>query len=600
MKKATALLMLLILVIKLHGQSEKRIIILHTNDLHSRLTGYAPESAYTPLSVNDDKTQGGFARIAGIIKAEKQNNKGSVLVLDAGDFFMGTLFPSLESETGFQLRLMKKMGYDAIGLGNHEFDFGPGWLAGVISTSATLGEIPAIISSNTVFSDKESADNSLRELFSKKLISGKLIIEKDGIRIGLFSIIGKDADHVAPKAAPVTFSKQSALARKMVKELRDEKCEIIICLSHSGVVKDKNGEWAGEDVDLARKVKGISLIIGGHSHTRLEQPLIVNGIPIVQTGEFGKYVGRLSVLYSKGKMNVEDYKLIPVDDNIVADEGINQIIEEQKEKISEKILEPLGLSYQNPVAEAGFTIKGDAVSDFRESNLGPLVADAIHYYVNSKNAGGSDVSLVAAGMLFDKIVPGIETAPDIFRVMPLGSGNDKIPGYALSRLYITGKELKDVLEILQVAYKSSPDNYCYYSGIRVEYNPDRRLKKKIKKIEIIHPDGKVTNVDFDRKNKTLYSITADSYMLEFIGIIKKLSFGLINVVPKDSDGNRVTDMKNAVIDMDESMEGVQEGKEWLALIGFLSSMNDVNGNGIPDIDKRYSVPIKCFFPVNRK
>ena len=111
----------------------------------------------------------------------------------------------------------------------------------------------------------------------------------------MFSIIGKEADDLAPKAAPVTFAKQISVARKMVKELKDEKCGIIICLSHSGIVKEKNGEWGGEDVELARKVKGISLIIGGHSHTRLDQPLIVNGIPIVQTGEFGKFVGRLSI-----------------------------------------------------------------------------------------------------------------------------------------------------------------------------------------------------------------------------------------------------------------------------------------------------------------
>jgi 5'-nucleotidase len=184
--------------------------------------------------------------------------------------------------------------------------------------------------------------------------------------------------------------------------------------------------------------------------------------------------------------------------------------------------------------------------------------------------------------------------------MPLGSGNDNIPGYPLARLYITGKELKSVLEILQIAYKSSPENYCYYSGIRVEYNPDKGSLRKIKKIDIIHPDGTVTKVDFDRKNKTLYSITADSYMLEFIGIIKKMSFGLINVVPKDFEGNKVKDMKSAVIDIDEKMQGVQEGKEWLALIAFFSSMKDVNGNGIPDIDKKYSVPVKCFFPVNMK
>ena len=108
------------------------------------------------------------------------------------------------------------------------------------------------------------------------------------------------------------------------------------------------------------------------------------------------------------------------------------------------------------------------------------------------------------------------------------------------------------------------------------------------------------NVDFSKKNKSLYSITADSYMLDFIGIIKKMSFGIINVVPKDEAGNKIKDMKNTVIDMDESHEGVQEGKEWLALIEFLGSMKDINGDGIPDIDRKYAVPLKCFYSVTSK
>ncbi|TAL59896.1 MAG: hypothetical protein EPN88_16665, partial [Bacteroidetes bacterium] len=213
---------------------------------------------------------------------------------------------------------------------------------------------------------------------------------------------------------------------------------------------------------------------------------------------------------------------------------------------------------------------------------------------------GTDVSIIAAGLIFDKILPGIQAAPDIFKVIPLGSGKDDIPGYPLSRLYFTGKELKSIIEILLVSYKSSPDNYCYYSGIKVEYNPDKGLLKKIKKIEIIHSDGTSVNVDFSKRNKALYSVTANSYMLGFIGIIKKKSFGLINVVPKDFAGNRVKDVRTAVIDMDEKSEGTQEGKEWLALLKFLGSMKDTNGNGIPDIDKKYAVPVKCFFPVKTK
>ena len=600
MIKISVFFLFLVLMLPITGQTVKKITILHTNDLHSRLTGYAPESAYSPLTINDDNTKGGFARIGAIIKAEKESNTGTTLAIDAGDFLMGTLFPSLEINTGFQLRLMKAMGYDAVGIGNHEFDFGPEWLAGFISTSDRKGEIPSLMISNAMFDKKDGRDDALEKLFSDNLLGRKLIITKDGIRIGLFSILGKDADRVAPKAAPVTFAKQSSFAKKIVKELKSEKCDIIICVSHSGLVKDKDGAWGGEDFELARAVKGINLIVGGHSHTRLDQPLIVNGIPIVQTGEFGQFVGRLSLIYSDGNLRVDSYKLIPVDDKIVGDKNINQLIEEQKERISTEILKPLGMDYDKPVAETDFILEGNDMGDYVNSNLGPIVADAIHFYVNNHGGKGTDVSMVAAGVLFDKILPGIQTAPDIFRVMPLGSGKDDVPGYPLSRLYVTGKELKSILEILQVAYKSSPDNYCYYSGLRVEYDPERGLLKKISKIEIVHSDGSVADVDFLKKNKSLYSITANSYMLEFIGIIKKMSFGLINVVPKDAAGNWVKDMKMAVIDMDENREGVQEGKEWLALIEFLGSMKDTNGNGIPDIDKKYAGPVKCFFPVNAK
>jgi 5'-nucleotidase len=600
MKKTIVFIIWFVAVITLNGQTEKKITILHTNDLHSRLIGYAPESAYSPLTVNDDKTVGGFARIAAIIKAEKENNTGTTLVLDAGDFLMGTLFPSLEKETGFQLRLMKTMGYDAIALGNHEYEFGPEWLASVINTSRLNGEIPSLLASNAIFDKKDKKDDALEKLFSDNIIGRKLILTKDGIKIGIFSILGKDAVRVAPKAKPVTFAKQVSFSKKMVKELQNDKCDIIICLSHSGVTKEKNGEWGGEDVELAKAVKGIDLIIGGHTHTKLDQPIMVNGIPIVQTGEFGQFVGRLSLIYSSGKLRVDDYKLIPVDDKIMGDSNINKLIDEQKVRISNEILKPLGMDYNKPAAETDFILEGNDVGDYVNSNIGPLIADAIRYYVNIHNSKGTDISMVAAGMIFDKILPGIQTAPDIFRVMPLGSGNDDFPGYALSRLYVTGRELKSILEILQVAAKSKPEDYCYYSGLRVDYDPEGGLFKKIKKIEIVHSDGIMVNVDYSKKNKSLYSITADSYMLEFIGIIKKMSFGLINVVPKDEAGNKVKDLGTMVIDMDESRDGVQEGKEWLALIEFLGSMKDTNGDGIPDIDKKYAVPIKCFLPVKAR
>ena len=597
MKKPVLVTILLGFLLSAFGQNEKKITILHTNDLHSRLTGSAPELAYTPLTVNDDKTVGGFARIATIIKEEKEKSTGTTLVLDGGDFLMGTLFQSLEVKTGFQLHLMKTMGYDVACLGNHEFDYGPGKLAAIITSSVRNGEIPALLLSNAVFDKKDVNDDSLENLFNDNTIKRKLILNRDGLKIGFFSLLGKVADKNAAFAPPVTFSKQIPFAREIVKELQNDKCDIIICLSHSGVSKDSKGGWEGEDVELAKKVKGIDVIVSGHTHTRLDKPIIINGIPIVQAGEYGQFVGKLSLTYSNGNVTVDGYSLIPVDDRIPGDPAIHRLIENQKKVVTAEILKPLGMDYEKPVAEAGFLLECNEQGDIKGSNLGPMVADAIHSYVNKNTKSGTDISMVAVGVIRDKIVPGIQTAPDIFRIMSMGSGKDDIPGYPLARLYVTGKELKNILEILQVAYKSAAENYCYYSGVRVDFDPDKGLLKKIKRIEVIHPDGKTSVVDFSKKNHTLYSITANSYMLEFIGIIKKMSFGLINVVPKDSDGKPIGDMKNAVIDMNENMEGIQEGKEWLAIMELIAKMKDNNSNGIPEIDNKYSVPVKSFFLV---
>ena len=600
MKKALLLLLIVQVFMSLAGQPARKIVLLHTNDLHSKLTGFGPESYYSPLSTNDDNTTGGFARIATIISDEKGRNDGTIFVLDAGDFLMGTLFQHLEPKMGFQLPLMKQMGYDVVCIGNHEFDFGPAKLAEIVSSSVKTGEIPVLLLGNAVFSKKDSRDDSLEDLFRSETIGRKYILERDGIKTGFFSLLGKVADENAAFAPPVTFSKQVPSARKMVKELKNEGCEIIICLSHSGLTRDKNGQWAGEDVVLAKKVKGIDVIISGHTHTILENPVIINGTPIVQSGDYGRFVGRLSLILENGKLKLDSSSLIPVDDGIAGDPVVHEHIENHIKTVNNQILKPLGMEYFRSIAEADFLIECDEAGDVEESNLGPLVADAIHTYVNKHSVTGTDVSMVAAGVIREKILPGIQTAPDVFRVMAMGTGNDDVPGYPLARLYVTGKELKSILEILNIAWKNTPGNYCYYSGIRVETDPGGGLLKKISKISIVKPDGSVNDVDFSKKSESLYSVTANSYMLQFIGIIRKMSFGLINVVPKDAEGKKMTDMTVAVIDMDENKPGIQEGKEWLALMEYMGSMKDNNGNGIPDIDKKYKAPVKTFFPLSPK
>ena len=580
----------------LFAQETHKLVILHTNDLHSRLEGYAPTSEYTPYTTGDDMTKGGFSRLASIIEKEKSENPGNILVLDAGDFLMGTFYHYMEEYNPFQLPLMKEMGYDAVALGNHEFDFGPGRLTGIINNSLNSAEIPQLLMGNAVFDEKDDADDNFQDLFDKGIIRRSVVIEKNGLKIGIFSLMGEDADESAPYAVPVKFEKITRSAKKITRELKSQGCDIIVCLSHSGIEIDDKGEWTGEDVKLAEKVDDIDILISGHTHTMLNEPLIINGTPLVQTGSYGRSVGRLELELTNGNIRVSDYKLIPVDDNIEGNRLIGEKINSQKKLISEKLYNITGYRIDERVVKTEFQLDCNEYGELEESNLGPLVADAIHDYVNSETEAGTDISMVAAGVIRDRLEPGIQTIQDIFRVMSLGSGDDEVPGYPLARVYVNAKELKRILEILLVAYKSTPSNYCYYSGIQVRYDPGKGLLRKIQSISIENGKGEMIPVDISKENKKLYSITANAYMLEFIGIIQEMTFGLIKVTPKFAGGEEVADMSETIIDFDEVAEGLQEGKEWIALVRYLSSMEDIDGDGIADLSPEYEDLGLCLIP----
>ncbi len=510
---------------------------------------------------------------------------------------MGTFFHYMEEYEPFQMALMKEMGYDFLALGNHEFDYGPRRLAAIINNSARDGDIPQLLLGNAVFDNEKESDDDLEKLLKEGVIKRSTIIEKNGIRIGLFSLMGSDADDSAPYAAPVKFEKITRSSRRIVGDLKNQGCDIIICLSHSGLEKTGPGEWGGEDLKLAEKVDDIDIIISGHTHSKTGKPLLINKTLIVQTESYGHYVGRLEINLSGDQVKLVDYKLIPVDDQVKGDRGVRARILRQKSITSDKLSEVTGYRMDDKVVETVYELECDEYGGLSESNLGPLVADAIYEYVNKKSAAGADISMVAAGVIRDGIKPGVQSVQDIFRVMSLGSGDDEVPGYPLARVYVNAKELKRIIEILLVAYKSSPSNYCYYSGLEVKYNPGKGLLRKIESISIKDEKGELIPVDISRKNENLYSITANSYMLEFIGIIQKMTFGLIRVKPKDIKGIEIPDIKSAIIDFDTIDKGLQEGKEWIALIEYLMSMKDTDNDGIPDIGKRYAEPSLCLVPV---
>jgi len=431
---------------------KKTFTILHTNDIHSAVIGMGPASDYTPFTLNDDATRGGYVRLAGLIakRKEARQNQGPVLVLDAGDYSMGTAFGAATRETGGELQLMSLMGYEAVTFGNHDFDLGPEGLGKSISVAAKAGRLPSIVASNTGFAGTDATLTDLQRLAKDGVIHRYVVIERDGTRFGIFGVLGKEAIFYTTAGA-VSFSDAIETAKEMVTVLREmEKVDVIICLSHGGVVKGKDGRFTdGDDVRLATAVPGIDVVIGGHSHTELKEAIIVNDrTPVVQTGTEGRNLGELVITLDSSKLTVESYALHPIDDTIVGDRAIADEIDILKRNVTADVFASRGYSIDQPLAVAPRDIPNTFTDIAASTLLANLVTDAF------RNATKADIGITANGLMragFTRGKSGVQTVYDVFAVAPLGAGVvDTTAGSALVTAYLTGQELKHLLEFLLV------------------------------------------------------------------------------------------------------------------------------------------------------
>ena len=294
-------------------EGKQTFTILHTNDLHSNLIGMAPASDYTPSTLNDDATRGGFERLATLIGSRKaaRQDQGPVLVLDAGDYSMGTAFAAATRETGCELQLLSLMGFDATTFGNHDFDLGPDGTAQSIAAAVGAGRVPPVVASNTDVTANDPTLAGLQRLARDGVLRRYMVIERGGIRFGIFGVLGREAQFYTGGAGAVRFTDPIETAREMVTLLREtEKADVVIALSHGGLEKGKDGGFTdGEDVRLAKAVPGIDVVISAHSHTALYEAIIVNGrTPVVQTGKYGENLGELVATLDDGRL---DGRILP-------------------------------------------------------------------------------------------------------------------------------------------------------------------------------------------------------------------------------------------------------------------------------------------------
>jgi 5'-nucleotidase len=576
------------------GGGAKTFTILHTNDTHSAFIGMGPAADYTPFTLNDDTTRGGYARLAALIAKRKAARKGQgpVLVLDAGDFSMGTPFGAASREIGGELQLMSRMGYDATTFGNHEFDLGPDGLGKAIGAAVKAGRVPAVLASNSNIGATDATLTDLQRLAKAGILRRHLVIERGGIRFGIFGVLGKEAQFYTGGAGAVTFVDAIETAKEMVKVLREtEKVDVVIALSHGGVVKDKDGRYTeGDDVRLAQDVPGIDVVIGGHSHTALQEPIIVNGrTPVVQTGKEGQNLGELVVTVDGDTLKVDSYRLYAIDDSIAGDRTTAAEIDKLKKGVTAAVFASRGYRIDQPLAVVPRDLPNTFADIAASTLLANLVTDAF------RSATKADIGFTANGLMRAGLTrgkSGVQTVYDVFAVAPLGAGVvDPTAGSALVTAYFTVPELKNLLEFLLVDNPAHPGEYFpRASGMRFRYDQSRPKFDVVTAIEVGDLDRGYRAIDISGKDDRLYSLTCPLYLGLIIVAIPKYTKGKLALVPKNRAGQPLKSRVEALEDprsetpyllpppgaMDKrsvatgpGSNAVREIKEWQAIMDHL-------------------------------
>jgi 2',3'-cyclic-nucleotide 2'-phosphodiesterase (5'-nucleotidase family) len=406
--------------------------------------------------------------------------------------------------------------------------------------------------------------------------------------------MGKDAADDLPFLEGASFRDLVGTARHTVRMLRDSaKADIVLCLSHTGTSETQNLE---NDIDLARNVPGIDVIISSHTHRRLQKPLMEGRTIICSAGAFGSHLGVLDVQVAPpARPFLEHYELMPVDSTLPEDTAIAGAIKAFGSLVDSTLSARYGLTQNQVIAESGFDFEPleYAYAHPGETGLGDLVADAYRYAATKAGPAGDppiDAVIVPIGMIRGSFLRGPLTVADVFQVLSLGLGPDKQPGYPLITFHATGKDLLNTLEIETTLAAFKEDAHLQIGGVRFRYNPYRLPLNRVTEAEVIDSTGNLHPVVDDQ----LYRVCICLYSGIMLSEISSLSHGLITIQPRRRDGTMIADWKETFIDGDGIQPGTQELKAWVALLHYLQSFSSPQHPGMPNIPVRYSTPAGRF------
>lgn len=581
-----------------------RVTLLHTNDEHSQLLPF-PLADHAPDG--GGSAVGGFARLASAVEAvrEEAGTEGRpVLLVSAGDFLGGTPFAWL-GLLGMapELELMGAIGYDAVTLGNHEFDWGTELLARYLMQAGYPdpdgvaggrgeGRLPALVASNLSTPPTEP-------LGRVGLRRTHLVELENGLRVGILGLLGRNAASLAPLMTPVSLESPEAAARRAVEELRADGAHLILALSHSG---------EPEDLALAATVDGIDIVVGGHFHTALTDPLLEGDTWIVQAGSSLGYLGRveLAVYRDEGRVEVLNEEegipfLAALDPSVPASAHVSDRVRVFGDSLSAFLARYTGgiaQDFRDPALFADRPLRRGPA--FSETALGNFVADAMRTAAQQATGERVDFAFQANGVLRSDLIPaeglgsqGAVTVLDLATVSGLGAGPDGSPGYPIVSAWLTGEEIHRILEISTlVPQLRGNSHFLQVSGLRYEVDPSRAILftipvrgtpvpsfRAVRRAWQVHTDG--TEVAIPRDG-TLFHVATDHHVASFLPQVGALAPRLL-IELKDREGRPLTHLDEGVIRV-----GDRELKVWEAILRHAASLPRVDGR--PTLPETYLEP----------
>ncbi|MFO7815343.1 MAG: 5'-nucleotidase C-terminal domain-containing protein [Halanaerobiales bacterium] len=418
--------------------------ILHTNDTHGRIE----EGSYAGM---------GFPKVATLVK--QYRSEGNVLLLDAGDTFHGQTIVNLNEGEAI-VDIMNEMEYDAMTLGNHDFNFGQER----IQELAEMANF-SIIAAN----------------LDPELVEPYVIKEIDGIKIGIFGLATPETEYKThPKnVEDLTFRDPTEVAQEMVDELTDQ-TDMIIALSHLGI--SEGSEYTSRDV--AENVSGIDVIIDGHSHDVLEEGLMVNDTLIAQAGEYDKNLGVVEVEMADGNVENLTASLVTKEDadDVEKDEAVLAALDSIKAE-NEEITSAV-------VGKTSVKLNGERENvRAGETNLGNLLTDAMLAKVDA------DVAITNGGGIRASIDEGEVTKGEVITVLPFGNTT------VVKKL--TGAQLLDVVEHGLSEYPALEGLFPQVGGMKVIFDGSRSAGERVIQLRI---DGEPVEHDSD------YQVATNDFM----------------------------------------------------------------------------------------